>query len=215
VNNGEVSAETRDDALGVHPTPPPALQLTDRDIWDETTRPAAPAPPKGQAYNGFARQIGQHLIDVHDHLRRELDQIRDLIDQVRHGVERAAAARTAINEMTLRQNDWTLGAYCASYCRVLTEHHALEDAAVFPHLRQQQPDLAPVIDRLEQEHVVIHDILEGLDRALVDYIRVPGDFTALQHAVDVLTDGLLSHLSYEEHQIVEPLARHGFFAGQL
>jgi hemerythrin-like domain-containing protein len=210
-----VSAETRDDALGVHPTAPPASRLTDRDIWDETTRPAAPPQPAGPAYGRFARQIGQHLVDVHDHLRRELEQIRELIDQVRHGVERAAAARSAINEMTLRQNDWTLGAYCASYCRVLTEHHGLEDAAVFPHLRQQQPGLAPVIDRLEQEHVAIHEVLEGLDRALVSYIREPGDFTQVQHAVDVLTDGLLSHLSYEEHQIIEPLARHGFFAGQV
>lgn len=28
-------------------------------------------------------------------------------------------------------------------------------------------------------------------------------------AVDLLTDALLSHLSYEEHQILEPLARLG------
>ncbi len=32
-------------------------------------------------------------------------------------------------------------------------------------------------------------------------------------AVDLLTDTLLSHLSYEEHQLVEPLARHGFGFG--
>ena len=28
-------------------------------------------------------------------------------------------------------------------------------------------------------------------------------------AVDLLTDALLSHLSYEEHQLLEPLARFG------
>jgi len=31
----------------------------------------------------------------------------------------------------------------------------------------------------------------------------------------VLTDVLLSHLAYEEAQLVEPLARHGFYSGQV
>jgi hypothetical protein len=31
----------------------------------------------------------------------------------------------------------------------------------------------------------------------------------------VLTDNLLSHLAYEEAQLVEPLARHGFYSGQV
>jgi len=33
--------------------------------------------------------------------------------------------------------------------------------------------------------------------------------------VDVLTDTLLSHLSYEEHELVEPLARYVFYDGQV
>jgi len=32
---------------------------------------------------------------------------------------------------------------------------------------------------------------------------------ALRAVVDLLTDALLSHLSYQEHQILEPLARLG------
>ena len=49
----------------------------------------------------------------------------------------------------------------------------------------------------------------------MDHLRNPADFTGLQQAVDVLTDALLSHLAYEESQLVEPLARHGFYDGQL
>jgi hypothetical protein len=30
-------------------------------------------------------------------------------------------------------------------------------------------------------------------------------------AMDLLTDALLSHFSYEERELVEPLARHGFY----
>jgi len=37
------------------------------------------------------------------------------------------------------------------------------------------------------------------------------DAAALRAAVDLLTDALLSHLSYEERELVEPLARHGMW----
>ena len=55
---------------------------------------------------------------------------------------------------------------------------------------------------------MIHDVLEGVDA--VDMVRSGGDVTALQAAVDLLTDTPLSHLSYEERELVEPLARVGF-----
>ena len=38
---------------------------------------------------------------------------------------------------------------------------------------------------------------------------------ALEDALNLLSDTLLSHLAYEEQQIVEPLARLGFYAGQI
>ena len=72
-----------------------------------------------------------------------------------------------------------------------------------------------MIDRLTDEHLVIHDAIEAVDRALVDHINHPEDFEPLQAAIDFLTDTLLSHLSYEEHELVEPLARLGFYPGQL
>jgi hypothetical protein len=72
-----------------------------------------------------------------------------------------------------------------------------------------------VIDRIAEEHLVIHDAIEGVDRALVAQMRSPANFEPLQAALDLLTDALLSHLSYEEHELVEPLARLGFYAGQV
>ncbi|MDX6321429.1 MAG: hypothetical protein QOF52_1287, partial [Propionibacteriaceae bacterium] len=36
-----------------------------------------------------------------------------------------------------------------------------------------------------------------------------------QDAIDLLTDTLLSHLAYEEDQLVEPLARLGFYPNQV
>ncbi len=34
---------------------------------------------------------------------------------------------------------------------------------------------------------------------------------AVNRAMDLLTDALLSHFSYEERELIEPLARHGFY----
>ena len=201
--------------LGLTPTPDTGERLSQVRLWDEAGRPTHPGPPPDAVYSPRGRAIGGHLIEIHDHLRSELTRVRDLVSQVREGSIDAAGARSAINELTMRQNDWTLGAYCASYCRFVTGHHTLEDEAVFPHLRAREPALDPVIDRLAEEHKIIHQVLSDLDHALVEHLRGPADFAGIQEAVDVLTDTLLSHLAYEESQLVEPLARHGFYTGQL
>ena len=108
------------------------------------------------------------------------------------------------------QNNWTLGAYCAQYCRFVTGHHGLEDRSVFPHLRRSEPALTPVLDRLEQEHLVIHDVLEQLDEALVGLVSGASGTAELRRVVDRLSETLLAHLSFEEDELVAPLDRHGF-----
>jgi hemerythrin-like domain-containing protein len=206
----EVSAA---ETVGVTPTPAPG-RLTDHDLWNESARPQAPAPPAGHRYHPQGPAVGAHLVDVHDHLRAELAQLREVVAQVEQGRASAGEVREVLHELTLKQNAWALGAYCASYCRLLTQHHTLEDRAIFPHLRAAEPGLDPVVSRLEEEHLVIHGVVERVDRALVAAVTT-GELGPVRAAVDLLTDTLLSHLSYEEHQLVEPLARHGMFAGQL
>lgn len=72
-------------------------------------------------------------------------------------------------------------------------------ASVFPHLRQGDPGLAPLIARLTDEHLIIHDAIEAVDRALVGHITHPDDgFAGISSAMDFLADSLLSHLAYEE-----------------
>ncbi|HWC07487.1 MAG TPA: hemerythrin domain-containing protein, partial [Solirubrobacterales bacterium] len=195
--------------LGVSPTPDDGSRLA-APRWDESSRPHRTPSGPDVTYSETGRQTGQHLIDVHDHLRKELTELREVVAQVRDGALSAGQARDALHAMALRQNDWTLGAFCARYCRVVAQHHTIEDQSVFPHLRSADPELAPVVDRLADEHLVIHDAIEEVDRALVHHLEHPEDFDRLQTAIDVLTDTLLSHLAYEEHELVEPLARLGF-----
>jgi hypothetical protein len=193
------------------PTPDDGTRLSDERIWDETSRPSGPPPDPKQRFTVDQQAAGQHLIDVHDGLRAEVARLRDLIDQVAEGTVDPAAARAFVNRMTIRQNRWTLGVYCASYCRMVAAHHTLEDRGVFPHLRRRDPQLEPVLDRLGTEHEVIADIVERVDRALAAVSSEPDAMTQVRNAVNVLTDAMASHLSYEERELVEPLARHGFY----
>jgi hypothetical protein len=203
------------DRLGVTPTADDGTRLTGPLPWDEPSRPRRPRSGPEVDYTPRGRAVGRHLIDVHDMLRTELTELRDIVAQVRDGALGAGDARSALNAMAMRQNDWTLGAFCARYCTVVAQHHGLEDDAVFPHLARADSALRPVIDRLTEEHHVIHDAIEEVDRALVDHLEHPRDFTRLQHAIDFLTDSLLSHLAYEEQELVEPLARVGFYPDQV
>ncbi|MFD7159440.1 LLM class flavin-dependent oxidoreductase [Kribbella sp. NPDC059898] len=196
-------------SFGVVPTPPPAVRRSAVQLLDESARPTGPGQDPSRTYTPYQLQSGQHLIDVHDHLRAELEQVRDLVEQVAAGTLGIGAARSHINTMTMRQNNWTLGTYCESYCRLVTTHHSLEDASLFPHLRRADPALAPVVDRLQEEHKIIHDVLEGVDKALVALVDGSGSIDGLRAAMDLLDDTLLSHLSYEERELVEPLARLG------
>jgi hemerythrin-like domain-containing protein len=199
-----------DDGPGpVTPTPPPA-RLSPESPWDEAERPTGPAVDPNRSYSPYERATGQHLVDVHDMLRRELDEIRGLLDEVVAGRADTGAARSRLNQMTLRQNNWTVGTYCAAYCRVVTGHHELEDVSVFPHLRRTDQRLGPVLDRLRLEHEVIHDLIDRVDRALVALVSSEDAGPRLRASVDLFTDALLSHLAYEERELVEPLARTGF-----
>jgi hypothetical protein len=109
---------------GVQVTPDDGTRLSEQRLWDETVRPARPAPPPGARYTAAGRAASAELVAVHDMLRAELDTV---------------------------------------------------------------------------------------DRALVNYISQSGDTSALTDAADLLTDTLLSHLAYEERELIDPLARYGFY----
>jgi alkanesulfonate monooxygenase SsuD/methylene tetrahydromethanopterin reductase-like flavin-dependent oxidoreductase (luciferase family) len=182
------------------------VEVRDEPVAATRHTEAADNPSARPAHAG----AGAHLVEVHDALRGELARLRDIVEQVVAGEEEAHRARSAINELTLKQNNWTLGAYCAQYCRFVTGHHSLEDSAVFPHLRRAEPALAPELDRLQREHLVIHDLLEQLDDALVGLVSGASGTAELKRAVDKLADSLLTHLSTEEDALVDALDRHGF-----
>ena len=200
-----------DSQFSVTPTPDSGERLSAERPWDESTRPSGPAPDPQRHYSAEELATAQHLIDVHDGLRAELDRLRQVVDEVAAGGTDPAALRSFFNRMTIRQNNWTLGAFCQSYCRAVTGHHTLEDRSVFPHIGRADPKLDAVLVRLGEEHESIAEILERIDGALVALVASePDAMDRVREAVDLVTDAMASHFSYEERELVEPLARLGF-----
>ena len=70
--------------LAARPTPVPE-RVSSESAWDEATRPTGPEPDPARTYGAREQAAGRHLIDVHDALRAELDQLRDLVEQVAAG----------------------------------------------------------------------------------------------------------------------------------
>ncbi|GAV37608.1 LLM class flavin-dependent oxidoreductase [Streptomyces acidiscabies] len=195
--------------LSVQPTPPPTTRQSAERLWDESSRPTAPPADPQRGYSRREQEPARNLVAAHDQLRADLDRLGEVVRQVLDDALDPGEARSEIQRLSLRQNAWTLGAYCASYCRVTTVHHTREDEDLFPHLRRSDPRLGAVLDRLTEEHHAIQGVIERLDRALVAFVREEGDGEALRAATDLLADTLLSHLAYEERELIEPMARFG------
>jgi alkanesulfonate monooxygenase SsuD/methylene tetrahydromethanopterin reductase-like flavin-dependent oxidoreductase (luciferase family) len=205
-----VAARDLRERLGIAPTPDDGVRLSAETVWDESARPVGPAPDPAARYTESDGSYARELVGVHNHLRSELEGLRDMISQVAAGSLDVATARSEINKLTMRQNQWTVGAYCESYCRLVGLHHTIESTQLFPGLSRLDGRLAPVTERLHAEHEIIAGLLSRVDAALVALVTDPvRGMPALEAAVDLLTDALLSHLSYEEHQLLEPLARFG------
>ncbi len=183
-----------------------------------TERPSAPATDPSAAAGlpgGFRGAVNHRdLVAIHDHLRTQLGQIEAAVQEVASGAMTPGDARTLINATTMRQNQWALGAFCASYCRLVTMHHSVEDAYLFPTLGVAEPSLQAVLDRLEAEHVVVAGVLDNFDRALVDLVGRADDagsgndgMSEIESLARQLSDLLRSHLAYEEDELAGGLGR--------
>lgn len=198
---------------GIATTGPAAERHSARSVLDEASRPHAAEPAADVTFH--AAPVAAHLVEVHDYFRADLARVRETLRQVADGAADVGTARGQLAEVTRRANAWALGGLCQGYCQVLAHHHTLESEGIFPHLRRRQADLGAVLDRLHEEHEVIHHLLDDVDAALVALARDPGDLGPITAAVDLLTDSLLSHFAYEEQELVAPLARFGMYAGQV
>jgi deazaflavin-dependent oxidoreductase (nitroreductase family) len=140
---------------------------------------AIPGPPQTGATS-----MGGALKLIHDAFRRELALIRTEVAQAGP----ALGAQLRVN--------------CLTLCNGLHGHHSREDAAMFPGVGHQRPDLAPALERLRAEHESIAALLADLQRVLGD----PGlDAATLRGEVERLTAEVERHLDYEEDTLIPVL----------
>jgi hypothetical protein len=132
--------------------------------------------------------LSEQLIDVHRTLRERLAALRQEIAD--------GAARPGFRE--------DLPWHCLSFCGAVHAHHTSEDDQAFPALRDAAPELAPVIDKLIEDHHLVAAILRQV-RELLAQDRPPPAPAALLRELDGLTAILESHFSFEERRIAKAL----------
>ncbi|MCH1868406.1 hemerythrin domain-containing protein [Nocardioides sp. CFH 31398] len=173
--------------------------------WDETTRPTTSAYDEVGADE---RTAGEHLRAIHDMYRQGLAQVAHVLDQVVDGAAGIGEAREAVQQLGLRTAVERAGSFCGQLCRAVETHHRIEDAYLYPALRIADGGLGPVLDRLDDEHVVVHELLVRLDATLVAVARDPGRVDVLLAEFTHLRRLLESHFVYEEDQIGGALGVH-------
>jgi hypothetical protein len=142
--------------------------------------------------------------------RRSLAQVAEVLERVRSGELSVGDARAAVHALGVHVTFEQLGAFCGQLCRSVEAHHSIEDAHLYPALRAAEEALTPVLDRLDLEHRVIHDVLTRFDEALVAMVRSgEGALASVDSHFTHLRGLLESHFRYEEEQIGTALAVHG------
>jgi hypothetical protein len=139
-------------------------------------------------------------------VRQNLATIREVSAAVLGGAP-AAQVRAQLDDLAATSAVWTLRVNCLRYCRLVHGHHHHEDAAWFPALRQVNPGLRTVIDRLEADHRLVSELLDAVEAA-ADRIATDAEARpALAGALQALAEHLLAHLDYEEQQLNPTLCR--------
>ena len=133
------------------------------------------------------RAWGNELIRMHDLFRDDLAAIRR---DSAHGRNTAKPVESALRTR------------CVTFCTELHAHHTMEDNALFPHLDQEHPELANVLQTLRNEHTIIARLLNDIESALDD-----PDASDIDTELTRMSTELDAHLDYEEQQLVPVLNR--------
>jgi deazaflavin-dependent oxidoreductase (nitroreductase family) len=145
-----------------------------------------------------ARGLGDFLVESHDWLRDELGGLRRQVDELIAGGDAPLqAGRPGLGHEMRRR--------CLDFCAALEQHHTGENRGAFPMLAQRFPGLAPVLDRLGQEHEVVARLQQELQALVGSYEPGRTDLARLRLDLESLATRLENHYRYEERAIVSAL----------
>jgi uncharacterized membrane protein YccC len=163
-----------------------------------TTRTQSPNP-RGQA-------LVAELKWVHDMIRRDLQTVRQLAADTRGG-RPADEVAAGLKSLAAAGPLWQLRVNCLQYCHIVHSHHHLESMLLFPALRQANPGLGAVVDKLEADHASISVLLDQVEAAARDLAggESPQARQRLTERLETLSTDLLAHLAYEEDNVADTL----------
>jgi hemerythrin-like domain-containing protein len=167
---------------------------------DEGDRPRAPRHPDAEI-TPRGRQVQQLLVGIHGHLREEMAAV---VAAVEAGELDAPVLADAA---TLPERFRWMVAICSRYCQTVNMHHTIEDRRMFVSLGEADPALRPVLDRLGAEHEAIHALLVAVVDGLARLTAERAGLDDVARDVRGLQRALISHLDYEEDELLEPLGR--------
>jgi predicted glycoside hydrolase/deacetylase ChbG (UPF0249 family) len=175
---------------------------------DDATRPPL---QKLEGITPAQRAAGEHLRQIHDHLRHNMVTLGKLIERANAGGMTREEIAAETGDLAMVANYRRFGNLCGQYCQVVNTHHSIEDYHLFPALAAQGPAFKEIADRLRAEHVVVHELLERLVEALNALAAEPSpsrfeDAKTVYHALERV---LLSHLGWEEDAMGDALGYFG------
>lgn len=176
---------------------------------DYGTRPHA---PRIEGATPEHRRRGRHLADVHKMYLRDIEEVGRILTEVEKGERDAAALAEAVRGLEMARNYRIFGTLCGRECHVLTIHHTIEDRQLFPVLAARgSTGLRAVVARLQEEHLVVHELIERLEEAAIALMTSPGlqTFAEARETFRSLEVVVRSHFGYEETELEEALGFHG------
>jgi hypothetical protein len=159
----------------------------------------------------IGRALYEELLWVHSMIRRDLTTVQRLAVDVAHTMPAHEIAEE-IKHLKRDGKLWQLKMGCLRYCRFVHSHHNLEDAAFFPSLRAVNPALNRVVDKLEDDHRKVSDLLDAVEEGADILTKIDSEAVrrTIGDTLTVLGERLLAHLDFEELNVGPTMKRmHG------
>ena len=176
-------------------------------LIDESTRSKA---PRIEGATPAHRQQGRRLAMIHAMHLQQIAKVEDVIRQTESGEAEMAKLGQAVSGLQMSSNYRRFGNLCGQECQVLNFHHTAEDRQIFPALMKGSEGLRRVVERLMEEHGVIHGLIEMMEAQAVSLIQTPdpAGFQTLKQTFATLAEIVRSHFGYEQVELEEALGYH-------
>lgn len=173
-------------------------------LIDERTRPKA---PKIEGATPAQSRQGRHLAMIHGMHLQQIAHVERMIRQIESGEAEMERLGQAISGLQMASNYRQFGNLCGRECQLLNFHHSAEDQQIFPALMRGSEGLRLVVERLREEHAVIHGLIEEMEARAMSLIRTPdpSGFQALKLTFVTLVEIVRSHFGYEQSELEEAL----------